>query len=82
MSDDEFQEAVMARFDRIGDRLSVIVSRLGEQDVAHDRLQDKVDRMAHAVRDALDASEQSLSAITSLSRRVQRLEHPSGDAAE
>jgi len=76
VTDDEFKAAVMKRFDAVDARLNAIVARLDEQDAGHDRLLEKVDRMSHAVRDALDASEQALSSITTLSRRVLRLEYP------
>ena len=55
-------------------RLDAIVSRLEEQDSAYDRLNEKVDRLGLAVRQALEAGEQALNAITPLSRRVTRLE--------
>ncbi len=57
-------------------RLNAIVARLAEQDAAYDRLNEKVDRLASAVRDSLVASEQALNAITPLSRRITRLEQP------
>lgn len=70
------------RFDtlegQVNARLDAIVARLDEQDHAHDVLVEKVDRLGSAVRDSLAASEQALTAVTALSRRVYRLEHPGG----
>lgn len=61
---------------RIHSRMDAIVARLDEQDPAYDRLNEKVDRLATAVRDSLAASEQAWNAITPLSRRTTRLEQP------
>lgn len=66
------------RLDGMDGRFDAIVARLDEQDKGSDLLTAKVDRMAVAVRNSLEASEQALSAITPLSRRVWRLENPDG----
>ena len=83
MDDEEFKAMVLSRFDQIDrrfdhvdGRLDAIVRRIDEQDSAHDRLLDKVDRLSVAVRQSLEASETALSSITHLSRRVTRLEKP------
>ncbi|MEO1179146.1 MAG: hypothetical protein AAFV87_18920 [Pseudomonadota bacterium] len=64
---------------RVDTRLDAIVSRLDEQDIAHERLMQKVDRLSHHVSLASQASEQALDSLTFLSRRVARIEHPDGD---
>ncbi|MEM8555954.1 MAG: hypothetical protein AAGF71_14155 [Pseudomonadota bacterium] len=88
--DDDFQNEMRAllhtltdKVDAIADeqkahrvRLDAIVARIDEQDTVQDRLIEKVDRLSHAVRDGLQASEEALNAVTMLGRRVRKLEFP------
>ena len=87
MDDDAFKKEVIDRLgaiettmvsdrEHLDRRLDAVVSRLEEQDVAYDRLVEKVNRLGVAVQQSLEASEQALSAITPLARRVHKLEHP------
>jgi hypothetical protein len=77
VDDEEFKKLVLERFDaldarirtdreHLDHRLDAVVARLDEQDTAHDRLIEKVDRLSVAVRQSLDASEQALTAVTNL----------------
>jgi tetrahydromethanopterin S-methyltransferase subunit G len=90
VDDDEFKRLVLERLDEIdrrmeSDRLHVdrrldaVVARLDEQDLFIERLMEKVDRLGTQVGLVAQASEQALDAITRLSKRVTRLEHPDGD---
>jgi len=79
VTDDEFQGKVLRQ-------LAAIVARLDEQDSAQDRLTEKVDRLtvkvdylSNQVASNAAAVEQALNSITTLSRRVVRLEHPNGE---
>jgi len=62
--------------DAILKRLDAIVNRLNEQDAAMDTLMSKIDRNSTLAAAAAQASEQALTALTSLSRRVSKLELP------
>jgi len=72
----ELESDASANMEHMDKRLDAIVARLDEQDAGYDRLNDKVDRLSVAVRNSLEASEQALSAVTNIGRRVTRLEHP------
>ena len=85
MTEDEFRTAVLSRLDGVDRRmdgmagqLEAIVARLDDQDRALDQLEGKVDRLHVAVNGSVEASAQALTAITSLSRRVTKLEKPGG----
>ena len=71
MTDDEFRGRILSRLD-------AIVSRLGGQDAATDRLTGKVDRMQAMTAASMAAGEPALTQVTSPSRRVSRLEDPDG----
>jgi len=90
VDDDEFKRLVLERLDEIDRRmrddrrhldrrLDAVVARLDEQDLFIERLMDKADRLGTQVGLVAQASEQALDAITRLSKRVTRLEHPDGD---
>ena len=70
------QAGIGAHAEHFDKRLDGIVARLDEQDLAYDRMSEKVDRLGVSVRQSLEASEQVLASVTNLGRRVTRLEHP------
>ena len=90
MDDDEFKRLVLERLEaldsRIQDdrrhldrRLDAVVARLDEQDLFIERPMAKADRVGTQMGLVAQASEQALDAITRLSKRVTRFEHPDGD---
>jgi methyl-accepting chemotaxis protein len=72
-------DVVNRQFAHVDRRLDAVVARLDEQDLFIERLMEKVDRLGTQVGLVAQASEQALDAITRLSKRVTRLEHPDGD---
>ena len=58
------------RFDALDRQLVAIVSRLDEQDVGHERLMGKVDRLSVLSR----AGEEAMTSLDALSRRVTKIE--------
>ena len=64
--------------DQMNARMDAIAQRLDDQDLAHDVLVGKVDRLAGNIVAALEAAEQALDRTTTLTRRVSRLEAPDG----
>jgi methyl-accepting chemotaxis protein len=73
------QDTVNLQTTHLDRRLDAVVARLDEQDLFIERLMEKVDRVGTQVGLVAQASEQALDAITRLSKRVTRLEHPDGD---
>ena len=61
--------------DDIIKRLDAIVSRLDEQDATNDAILAKLDRTSVLAAQAAQASEQALTALIGLGRRVSILEH-------
>ena len=57
-------------------QLSAIVARLEEHEHLFDRVFHKLDRLTTHVATAAQASEEALNAITGLTRRIIKLEHP------
>lgn len=85
MDDEAFKAAVLARFERIDQRLHAVVVRLDEMDAALERLTGKVDRLTGDVARArgdvgrtADAAEAAVSGLTRLGRRVARQEGGEG----
>ena len=81
MGEDEFRREVLAALGRLEAWQSkadgwfdAIVARLDDQEDALDRLTGKVDRLAINLSATAQAAERALTEITSLSRRVTRLE--------
>ena len=72
-ADAEWQVAVAGNR-AAGSQLAAIVARLEDQEDALDRLTGKVDRLAINLSTTAQAAERALTEITSLSRRVTRLE--------
>ena len=64
--DDETRE----RFDALDRQLAAIVSRLDEQDLGHERMMGKVDRLSVLSR----AGEDAMTSLDALSRRVTKIE--------
>ena len=65
------------RFDALDRQLQAIVTRLDEQDASHDRLMGEVDRLSAKI-DQLSilsrASEEAMTSLDGLSRRVAKIE--------
>lgn len=71
---DDRLDTVVTRLDTMDTRLDAIVTRLNTQDADHDMLTGKVDRLSSVAASALQASEQALTGLTGISRRVTALE--------
>jgi hypothetical protein len=68
--DDETRQ----RFDALDRQLQAIVARLDEQDMGHERLMGKVDRLSVLAR----AGEEAMTSLDALARRVAKLEAARG----
>ena len=68
--DDDMDDETRERFDTLDRQLQAIVTGLDEQDVGHERLMGKVDRLSVLSR----AGEEAVTSLDALSRRVTKLE--------
>ena len=73
-------EARLSHFEagqaKAANQLSAIVARLDEHELLFDRVFHKLDRLTTHVSTSAEASEQALNSITTLTRRVIKLEFP------
>ena len=76
MSDEEFQKAVMARFDHLDGRVNALHACMDEVDSTLDDIMRDQNALRTTVLESIDVARLSIERVHELNRRIIKLEHP------
>jgi hypothetical protein len=79
VGDEEFQKAVMARFDHLDGRINALHARMDEVDSTLDDLLRDQSALRTTVYESIDVARRAIERVHEMNRRLIRLEHPDKD---